>query len=81
MACGGLNHRGACYVEGVESAGYIHIIAKKTLTLHDMGNKSTWITIVAVAVLMAGIAFAVTRLYGSGGGKRQTRPLLRSGKS
>ena len=35
-----------------------------------MGNKSTWIAIVAAAVLMAGIAFAVTRLYGSGGGNK-----------
>ena len=32
-----------------------------------MGNKSTWTAIAAVAVLIAGIAFAVTRLYGTGG--------------
>lgn len=32
-----------------------------------MGNKTTWIAIVAAAVLIAGIAFAVTRLYGTGG--------------
>ena len=35
-----------------------------------MGNKSTWIAIVAAAVLIAGIAFAVTRLYGTGGAKK-----------
>ena len=35
-----------------------------------MGNKSTWTAIVAVAILIGGIAFAVTRLYGTGGGKK-----------
>ena len=35
-----------------------------------MGNKSTWIAIVVAAVLIAGIAFAVTRLYGTGGAKK-----------
>lgn len=31
-----------------------------------MGNKTTWVAIVAAALLIAGIAFAVTRLYGNG---------------
>ncbi|MBP5332617.1 MAG: hypothetical protein J6Y66_00385 [Bacteroidales bacterium] len=35
-----------------------------------MGNKSTWIAIAAVALLIGGIAFGVTRLYGTGGGKK-----------
>ena len=34
-----------------------------------MGNKKSWIAIAAAALLVAGIAFAVTRLYGTGGQK------------
>ena len=32
-----------------------------------MGNKKTWIAIATAALLVAGIAFAITRLYGTGG--------------
>ena len=36
-----------------------------------MGNKSSWIAIVAAAVLIAGIAYGVMRLYGTGTGRSQ----------